>query len=764
MFAKTHWWKWLLAVLVIGGAGVLFMGVQTYHDAPPIVDFIDAQGRVVVSTDSIQSGQAVFQKYALMEYGTMFGDGGARGPDFTAEALHQVALSMTRLYERDLSEDSRAVARERVTREIKENRYDAARGVIRLTDGQSRAYEDLVAYTRAKFTQDGKESFKPVGYISDAGELRDLASFFFWGAWVCGARRPGSASSYTHNWPYDPTAGNLLTSASIFWSVIGCLSIMLAIGFVLFMYGRASNQAGWQPSRDLESVATSEMIATSLPTPTQRATYKFFAVAAVLFLLQVLSGVLTIHDFVGFTVFFGTDISKALPLTITRSWHVQLSVLWIATCWIAGSIFILPRICRREPPGQLKLVHLLFALLATVVAGTIVGGFLGPKGLLGDWWRALGNQGWEFVELGKVWQGTLFAALVLWAVIIYRGIRPVLKDLKPFSLPSWMLYSVFAIVLLFLSSFVAQPKTNFVVADFWRWMVIHMWAECFFEVFTTVVIASYLVLMGLVTREAASRVVYFATLLFLGSGFVGISHNFYWNAKPEATLALGSVFSTMQVVPLILLTVEAWKFRRMPEEAIRRANHGSSFGLSEAFLFLVGVNFWNFFGAGVFGFIINLPIVNYFEHGTYLTVNHGHAALMGVYGNLSLAAILFCSRYLIKPEAWNAGLIRTAFWSMNLGLMLMVLLDLFPAGALQLYAALDRGLWFARSQEFIQDAPFQTLTWMRIIGGALFVLGGVVPLAWFMVARFRSLKPCATGIESATPQARLVEEPAKVAE
>ena len=59
------------------------------------------------------------------------------------------------------------------------------------------------------------------------------------------------------------------------------------------------------------------------------------------------------------------------------------------------------------------------------------------------------------------------------------------------------------------------------------------------------------------------------------------------------------------------------------------------FGFSEVFLFLVAVNFWNFFGAGVLGFIINLPIANYYEHGTYLTVNHGHAALMGVYGNLA---------------------------------------------------------------------------------------------------------------------------------
>lgn len=744
MFSKHHWWKFLLGVLVMGGVGVLLMGVQTYREAPPIPDFVDAGGGIVVAAESVRRGQIVFQKYALMEYGSMFGDGGMRGPDFTAESLHEVALAMTRHYDGDA---------ERARREIKENRHRD--GVVTLTEGQVRAWHHVADYYRRKFTEDGRESFRPRNYITDPQELRDLSAFFFWGAWVCGARRPGSDASYTHNWPYDEAAGNRLTGASVFWSVVGALALILALGAVLYFYGRTSGQVGWQPGRELDPVATAESVGAFVPSETQRLTYRFFAVAAVLFLLQVLSGVLTVHDFVGFTVFFGQDISRVVPLTVARSWHVQLSVLWIATCWIAGSIFVLPKISPAEPPGQARLIRILFWTLATVVGGTVVGGILGPHGLLGRWWSLLGNQGWEFVELGRLWQAGLFAALVLWAVIVFRGVRPAIRASNPFALPSWMMYSVVAIVVLFLSSFVASPRTNFVVADFWRWMVIHMWAECFFEVFTTVVIAYFMVIMGLVGREAASRVVYFGTLLFLGSGFVGISHNFYWNGKPEATLALGSVFSTMQVVPLILLTVEAWKFRRIPAAAISAAlpvNGRATFGLPESFAFLVAVNFWNFLGAGVFGFIVNLPVVNYFEHGTYLTVNHGHAALMGVYGNLSIAAILFCSRFLVRPEAWNGALHRVSFWSLNLGLLLMVLLDLLPAGVLQLRATLDRGLWYARSQELILGDAFQTLTYLRVVGGVLFLLGGVAPLAWFMVTRWRRLKDSAAPVpEPAEP-------------
>ena len=251
-----------------------------------------------------------------------------------------------------------------------------------------------------------------------------------------------------------------------------------------------------------------------------------------------------------------------------------------------------------------------------------------------------------------------------------------------------------------------------------------------------------MVLMGLVSMQAATRVIYLASLLFLGSGLLGISHNFYWNAKPVFTMALGSVFSTLQVVPLVLLTLEAWRFSKLPKSLEKNPNGNSnpSFGFSEVFLFLIGVNFWNFFGAGVMGFIINLPIANYYEHGTYLTVNHGHAALMGVYGNLSLAAVLFCCQLMFKPERWNSKLISSAFWSINAGLLLMVLLDLFPAGILQFNAVLEKGLWFARSSAFIDSSAFQTLTWMRIIGGSIFVLGGVIPLAWFIVSRSNSLK------------------------
>ncbi|KHE91457.1 MAG: hypothetical protein SCABRO_02778, partial [Candidatus Scalindua brodae] len=456
---STNWWKYLLAVLVVGASGVTFMGISTYKDAPPKPDYISPSGVEIIQKDAVERGQLIFQKYALMEYGSMFGDGAARGPDFTAEALHRVAVEMNDLYGKqiaggnidELSQIEKDGISVRVKRELKTNRYDGERNIVVLTEGQVYAAERLVEYYSSKFKGDHKEAFKPAGYITDDAELKDLSAFFFWGAWVCAVERPGGDSSYTHNWPFDEYAGNTPTPSVKLWSVIGMLFLIFGLGAVLCTYSYYSKTS---PLLVKENSVNNKSVDASVPTASQRATYKFFVVAVALFFVQIVAGVLTIHDFVGFTTFYGYNISELLQITITRSWHVQSSILWIATCWIAGSIFILPSIYRQEPKRQVLLINILFGLLVSVVVGMLVGCFMGPKNLLGDHWRLLGNQGWEFVELGKLWQVVLFAALIVWAVIIYRGVKPALKGQSAFSLPYWILYSVVAITILFLSSFV----------------------------------------------------------------------------------------------------------------------------------------------------------------------------------------------------------------------------------------------------------------------------------------------------------------------
>lgn len=768
-----NWWLPFALILGLSIAGVVFIGFETYEKAPPIPDFVDEQGNVVLSHDRILEGQQVFQHYALMEYGSMFGDGALRGPDFTAQALHEIAVQMTGYYRERAGalpsgqEDVFLKGIEaQVQAEIKANRYDAATNRAALSAGQAYALQRVGDFYLKVFTQpDFSEAFKPSGYLTQPDEINSLAGFFYWGAWVCGVERPGSTYSYTHNWPFDPQAGNTATPPTMLWSILGMLGLIIGLGLVLYYYGQMDKLSDEYYAKGSAEMVTQSRLLQFRPTPSQRATFKFFALGVLLFLIQVLAGVLTVHDFVGFTRIFGFDLQALIPVTVSRSWHVLLSLLWISSCWVGVSIFVLPMLAKREIAGQVKLINLLFGIVVVIGLGSFVGLYAGPKNLLGSLSRWFGHQGWEFVELGRFYQYLLLGVFALWAWIVYRGVKPVLVRRRPWALPNWMLYSVVSVMVLLLSGFVATPKTNFVIADFWRWCVIHMWVEAFFEVFTTIIVGYLMVLMGLVNREAVNKVVFLASLLFLGSGLLGISHNFYWNAKPVGTLAIGSIFSTLQVVPLILLTIEAWRFQRMPEILNRSGNghnngKSSLFAMPSVFLFLVGVNFWNFFGAGVFGLIINLPIANYYEHGTYLTVNHGHAALMGVYGNLSLGALLFCCRYLGAPERWNERLVRNAFWSLNAGLLLMVLMDLFPAGVHQLLAAMQQGLWHARSQEFLQSPAFQTMTWMRIVGGSIFTLGGVFPLTWFVLRQFGHLKTAAWPTESVekTPVPEITEE------
>ncbi len=767
---RKHWWKVFFFIFAVSLSVVGYIGYKTYVYAPPVCDFVGEDGKIVFTGDEIIHGQKVFFRFGLMEYGSYLGDGGMRGPDFTAEALNHTARWMNEYYDAEWREripdaaQRALVVRALVRDELKRNRYDAALavreppgpdstrnpGAVRMSPAQTFAFSRLVEFYAQMFGNGGErvgqEAFQPAGYIENPEQTRALTAFFYWGGWLCAASRPGYPYSYTHNWPYDPLAGNEPHGGLLLWSVIGTLVVIGSIGVLFYYYGKMDREAVMEQQRaQLPPVATTDVVDRFKPMPTQAATYKFFAVAAILFLFQVLAGLLAISDFLGVFESLGIPLQEWLPVTITRSWHSQISVLWIAVCWFAATIWVLPLICRPEPAGQLRWVNALFWMLATVAAGALFGIPLGIHGALGDgeWARWLGLQGWEFMQIGRLFQYVLYASFAVWLVIVTRGLWPALKQKQTWSLPNWMVYAIAGILFMFTASFVARPETNFVVADFWRWCTIHMWVEAFFELFTTIIAAYFLYLMGFVTHLVAARVVYLSAILFLGSGLIGISHNFYWNAKSIETVALGGVLSSLQVAPLVLLTVEAWRFRHLPRQTLGEQPQ-RSFGLAEAFLFLVGVNFWNFFGAGVFGFTINLPIVNYYQHGTYLTVNHGHAALFGVYGNLAIGAMLFCSRWNVGPQAWSPRLLRTSFWSLNLGLLLMVVMDLFPVGLHQLWVVVEDGYAFARSQAYLKGNVFQSLTWMRGAGVALFFFGGVLPLVYFMVSRWLVLKPVQT--------------------
>ncbi|TAJ95298.1 MAG: nitric-oxide reductase [Gammaproteobacteria bacterium] len=758
LLAKKYWWAHFLIVAGISTIGLVALGLWTYSGSPPLTGFVSSTtGEVVIPEWRIQRGKEVFHLKGLMSYGSFWGDGAERGPDFTADALHRTIVSMRSFYgkevtsrQTDLAQYDKDAIAARVTREVHTNGWDEKAAVIRINDAQVAAYRELINHYTRMFTDpeypEAFQSGRMMGHISDPEDIEALTAYFFWGGWVAAADRPGETYSYTHNWPYDPEAGNTPTFATIFWSLASILALLAGTMLVLYVYGQMKalpadpfKGKGWSLTTvDLENSGDAHV------RPTQSSTYKFFAFAIVLFLLQVLAGVLSAEDFVkgGPTTAIVNLFGITIPFTVVRGWHLILQIYWFFMCWVGYTIFFLPRLSN-VPGGQRFLINLLFWVCFIVGAGALFGIYLGQTGRLSDevaYW--FGSQGWEFLELGRFWHILMLCGFVLWIVIIFRSVRQWITKQNLWSVPAWLFYGSGIMVLFLFFGMFMTPTQNFAISDYWRWMNIHMWVEVTFEVFTTCVIGYMLVQMGLLTRSMAERVIFLAVMMFLITALIGISHNFYWIAKPSGIIALGSVFSTLQVLPLLLLTLDAWRMRTEMVRASEYLHEGKQkFVMDGVWMFILAVNFWNIVGAGVFGSLINLPIINYYEHGTYLTGNHAHAAMFGVKGNVALAGMLFCCQHLFQRAYWNEKLIKTAFWSLNGGLVLMMTLDLFPAGVYQIAAVFTHGFWYARTQEFVTGPVFATLTYLRTIGGVVFIFGGVLPLAWFILSRGRRLVP-----------------------
>ncbi|MGJ8669044.1 MAG: cbb3-type cytochrome c oxidase subunit I [Oceanococcus sp.] len=461
-------------------------------------------------------------------------------------------------------------------------------------------------------------------------------------------------------------------------------------------------------------------------TPSMRATAKYFWLVVALFLVQILLGAITAHYQVE-KDFYGLNISEFLPYSLTRSWHTQLAVLWIATAWLATGLYIAPAVSGHEPKFQRLGVNFLFACLLVIVVGAFAGQWLAVMQKLGLHLNFMfGHQGWEYVDIGRFWQAFLFVGLMVWLFLVGRALWPAIQRKDDMaSIVGLLFLSTISIGLFYGAGLLWGEHSHLAVVEYWRWWVVHLWVEGFFEVFAVAVISFLFVRLGLVRAKTATINVLFATVIFMAGGVLGTFHHLYWAGTPIAVLAIGSSFSALEVVPLALIGMEAydtWTHSRATPWMSR---------YRWPIMFFLAVSFWNLVGAGLFGFLINTPIALYYMQGLNLTPLHGHTALFGVYGMLGIGLMLFCLRG-IKPLAvWMDSALRNAFWSLNIGLALMALLTLLPIGVLQLNAALQHGYWYARSAEFMSQPLIHLLVWMRVPGDTIFAIGGLF-IAWFV--------------------------------
>ena len=727
MTPKKLWYA--LATVILLSFGVLgFFGVEIFRTMPPFPkQVVTTEGEILFEGQDIKDGQNVWQSIGGQTVGSIWGHGAYIAPDWNADYLHRESVIMLRkLAEQDgldystLPEEEQAKYQVLLRQELRKNTYDPTTGIITYSPLRAEAAREVGEHYAKLFLGDDAPEYVKLRSdyalrgksLEDPAKMAKMNAFFAWTSWVCVASRPGSDVSYTNNWPHDPVIGNVAPTSLHLWSGFSVLMLLTAVGILVYYYAQSKeDEEGPLPTED--------PLRGMKPTASMRATIKYIWIVSALMLVQMVLGAITAHYGVEGDALFSLPIQDFLPQAVSRSWHVQLAILWIATSWLATGLYIAPAVSGTEPKYQALGVNVLFGALIFVVVGSLVGQWMGVMqklGLIENFW--LGHQGYEYVELGRIWQILLLVGLVLWLFLMIRALIPALKrkDENRHLLTLFIIASL-AIAFFYAAGLMYGRQTHMAIAEYWRWWVVHLWVEGFFEVFATVVAAFLFCRLGLLRVQSATTSVLFSTIIFLAGGILGTFHHLYFSATPTGVLALGATFSALEIVPLVLIGMEAYHNYKLSKATKWIEDY------KWPIYCFIAMCFWNFLGAGIFGFAINPPIALYYLQGLNTTAVHGHAALFGVYGILGIGLMLFCLRGLYPDYKWNDKLIGTAFWMINIGLFLMVTISVLPIGILQAHESITNAYWSARSAEFLQQDFMQVIRWMRMPGDLLLGTG-----------------------------------------
>jgi nitric oxide reductase subunit B len=722
-------WIAFAAVVILSFSVLLYLGKEIYFKAPPVpAAVVSEAGQTILSGNDIRTGQQVWQSIGGQEVGSVWGHGAYVAPDWSADWLHREAMFLLNLWGQrefnksfsDLNSEIQSALKARLTKELKENRLGPD-GVLTISSDRARAIENVGKHYAALFTNDPelsklREAYAlPENVIKDPARIKPLLDFFFWTSWAAVTLRPGDNITYTNNWPAEKLVGNEPSSSLIIWTGFSVIILLLGIGLLAWYYVQEEKDQFSE-----ESLPKSDPFSRLLQTPSMKATLKYFWIVSALMVFQIIMGVITAHFGVEGNGFYGFPLADFLPYSISRTWHIQIGIFWIATSWLATGLYIAPAISGYEPKYQRAGVNFLFASLLIIVVGSSIGEYLGVMQKLGldiNFW--FGHQGLEYVDLGRIWQIYLFIGLWLWLGLVFRAIWPAVKNgAEGKNLLILFLISCGAIALFYGAGLMWGKNSNLAIIEYWRWWVVHLWVEGFFEVFATVVIAFLFTRMGILRVSLATVTVMFSTIVFLFGGILGTFHHLYFSGTPTAVLAVGSTFSALEVVPLILIGHEAYH-----NVILSRSTNWLREYRWPLYCF-ISVAFWNFLGAGIFGFVINPPIALYYMQGLNTTPLHGHTALFGVYGMLGIGLMLFCLKTMGFRTNWQGNkLLGASLWMINIGLFLMAFMSLLPVGMMQTLASVEHGLWYARSAEFMQTDLMNTLRWLRAFGDTIFAIG-----------------------------------------
>lgn len=733
-FSIKRLWIILSVGMIVMFGALLYLGGEIYQEAPPIPAAVSTiAGDVIYTREDIKRGQNVWQSIGGMQQGSIWGHGSYLAPDWSADWLHREAAALLDISTRQnpfpgVDQDQQQLMhRAAVQKEMRHNTFDPETEIITVGANRAQAIKAVESHFTRLYVGTGDEAlalrrdyaFPLHGFLSPE-EAHELSAFYFWTSWSAATNRPGNTITYTSNWPHEPLVGNQPTTATLMWSIASVILLLAGVGALVWYYVRQFDTWNADAVPD-EGFAEADLMEKAVVTPSMRATAKYFWTVCALFLAQVLLGIITAHYAVEGQGIYGLPFVDYFPYSVTRTWHTQLAVLWIATAWLATGLYVAPLLAGKDPKFQTFGVNFLFISLLIIVVGSFAGQWSAVHRLFDDmtanFW--FGHQGYEYVDLGRFWQIYLTIGLFLWVALILRALRPVFAAKGSKSLIGLVVVSAVSIGLLYAAGLMWGQHTHIAVMEYWRWWVVHLWVEGIFEVFATAIISLLFVRMGILRTSTATVMVLFATIIFLFGGVLGTFHHLYFSGTPTSVIAVGATFSALEVVPLLVVGFEAYNRAQIEHERIWEINY------RWPFMFFAAVLFWNLVGAGLFGFLINPPIALYYMQGLNLTANHGHAALFGVYGMLGLGLLLYCLRGLTDVRKWNQKLLKTAFWSLNIGLAMMTFLSLLPQGIWQTYASIEHGYAYARSSEFVHSTIMEGLVWMRVPGDVVFSIGVV---------------------------------------
>ncbi|MBS1155010.1 MAG: putative nitric oxide reductase [Proteobacteria bacterium] len=728
MKSSRRLWRILAVICLLSFSVLGWIGREIYLSAPPIPkQVVTTDGTVLFTGAQVQQGQQAWFSAGGQQLGSVWGHGSYLAPDWSADWLHREALALREAIAQkqyhaayaQLGRDEQAVVGARVKQELRTNTYDAASGTVTVSAERALAIAEQVKHYSGLFGDEPsldslREQYAMVlSTLKNKQDLQALPAFFFWTSWSAATDRPGETHlSYTSNWPHEPLVDNVPTASNGIWSIASVILLIAGIAVMIWFHMMHHEAADPEPLK-------ADPLFDLKPTPSMKATRKYFYVVIGLLLLQVGMGAITAHYSVEGQNFFGFPLAEILPYTVSRTIHTQLGVLWIATAWLATGLYISPALSGHEPKFQKLGVNVLFYALLLIVVGSIACGWIGAQARLGrefSFW--LGNQGLEYTSMGRIWQFGLFAGLMIWLGLMGRALWPALK--KPSEsrgLIAMVFLSAMCIGGFYASSLMWGQHSHYSMIEYWRWWLVHLWVEGFFEVFATAVIALIFTRLGLIRASTANSAIVLETIVFLFGGILGTLHHLYFTGTPTSVIAVGAMFSALEVVPLALVGMEGYRNYQRSQSAPWLAAY------RWPIMFFIAVGFWNTVGAGLLGFAINPPIALYYVQGLNLTAAHGHAALFGVYGMLGIGLLLFCLRGLSPRAAWNDKWLSPAFWSLNIGLAMMVFMSLLPAGIYQAWASVSQGLWYARSAEVIHSKLMTTLVWLRVPGDIVFSVG-----------------------------------------